>query len=99
MTAPRDTPEANTLRRLHASGMSLAEAAAVLGINKEAVRGRARRAGISWVGRDEMFSPFDEMSEGQRVASVRTADRRLRAALAAAFLRGEHLPAAHRRAA
>ena len=77
---------------LYQSGMSLAEAAAILGINKEAVRGRARRAGITWVGRDDLYSPFDAMSEAERVASVREADRRLCAALARAFLNGEHLP-------
>ena len=87
------------VRELYESGLSLAEAAAVLGINKEAVRGRARRQGITWVGHDEVYSPFDAMSEAERLASLKAAERGLMAAMAAAFSRGEHLPASVRQAA
>lgn len=89
--------QAPDVRDLYKQGLSLAEAALVLGINKEAVRARARRAGITWVGRDECYSPFDAMSEAERVASLHKAEQRLLCALAHAFQRGEHLP--QRRAA
>lgn len=87
------------VRELHESGLTIAEAATYLGISKEAVRSRARRQGITWVGHDEVYSPFDAMSEAERVVALKAAERGLMAAMAAAFSRGEHLPASVRQAA
>jgi transposase-like protein len=81
------------VRDLHESGLTIAEAATYLGISKEAVRSRARRQGIAWVGRDEVYSPFDAKSEAERLSELKQAERQLVRALALAFSRGEHLTA------
>ena len=82
------------IQELHQSGLSLSEAGQRLGIGKEAVRSRARRLGITWVGHDEVFSPYDALSEAERLAALKQADRRFVRALAWAFKRGDHWPQA-----
>ena len=88
----------NKIRDLYEAGLALTEAGARLGINKEAVRSRARRMGIRW-NEPAAYSPYDVMSEAERMAMHRDGDSKLLRALAAAFQRGDHLPQTMREAA
>lgn len=96
------TAEDVQLRRMKREGLSVVEAAHLLGRSENSLRERARRLGIAWsleAGTSGLVTKKSTDFRAERDGEIRhrQADRAFIRALALAFLRGDHLPAGQER--
>lgn len=86
-----------TLRKMHRAGCVAAEIGEAVGKSSVAVRHQGKRLGLKWTAtkrKNKSWHPKIGESEAVTEKKLRDGDARLLRALALAFKRGDHLPAA-----